>query len=555
MVYIHSITHDNPEIEKNVNFFADLFVFIVRNLGKLDGLCFDNPLSITEKIIYQIEENQEYSSEYLKPLLNHPFLNSNQFLKNFRNYLPVQDEIERVKALTKKEFKHWSYDNQYFLGNINKLAKELKRSMFNRSLKGIIAILKEQQWSHKNMDELFYHILIIATELLFKGYHKKDLENIFSAYIIKPAKKGFNNQLYRFKELYKSKPESQHFIFQVTGIKIPISGVIKYDDVTFYSGQNIKFKPLLSTAKESVFLKDFFENETAVAMVKIKFNSKLIGQRDAVQSIKRALFYLNNNLGINAQINPYSFFHTPNFKINPGHKWERYGEDYRLNDYELKRLEQNIFTRLKNSSIIFQKHFFKNEFLYEYALSTSKSSDNWLYLETLLKAYIKESSSTRIDEIVSDVLLYSVEKDNLDVLEEYLFNTITNDRNQKTKIEKKHYPRYFEMIKNKERIPIEEIEIQTDNRFIHFLTEKIHSLRNKNDNSSYKTYFLEILSVLKAQRNSFVHSGYNQNNSSIALSYIMPGLLIRFRRNLQDKAIENKDFNFNQVVTHFIKNH
>jgi len=288
-------------------------------------------------------------------------------------------------------------------------------------------------------------------------------------------------------------------------------------------------------------------------MVKIKFHSKLIGQRDAVQRIKRALLYLNNSLGINAQIKPYSFFHTPNFKISPGHRWDRSGEDYRLNDYELERLEQNIFTRLKNSSIAFQKHFFKNEFLYEYALSTSKSSDIWLYLETLLKTYIKESSSTRIDEIISEVLLSSSRKDNLDVLELYLINSITNDRKQKIKIERKEYSRYFDMIKNHEGIPIEEIETLTNHRFIHFLTAKIRSIRSTDNTQSYNTYFLEVLSDLKAQRNSFVHTGVNQNKSSIALSYLMPDILIRFRRNIQDKAIESENLNFNQVVSLFRK--
>jgi|SRR5690554_174965 len=553
MAYIHVITHDNKVIEENVNFFADLFVFIVRNLGELDGLNFDNPLSITEKIIYQIEENQEFAAEYLKPLLTNRFLNENPYLANYRNYRLVNDEIGEVKSLSKKEFKKWSLDNQSFLTNTNQLQKELKRSMFNRSLKHIISLLKELQWSHDKTEELYYHTSIIATELLFKGYHKKDLENIFNSYIIKPTKTGFNEQFNRFKELYRQKPESHHFIFQITGIKLSVTDVIKYDDVTLYSGLNKKFNPIRNTAKDSVFLEDFFETETAVAMVKIKFHSKLIGQRDAVQRIKRALLYLNNSLGINAQIKPYSFFHTPNFKISPGHRWDRSGEDYRLNDYELERLEQNIFTRLKNSSIAFQKHFFKNEFLYEYALSTSKSSDIWLYLETLLKTYIKESSSTRIDEIISEVLLSSSRKDNLDVLELYLINSITNDRKQKIKIERKEYSRYFDMIKNHEGIPIEEIETLTNHRFIHFLTAKIRSIRSTDNTQSYNTYFLEVLSDLKAQRNSFVHTGVNQNKSSIALSYLMPDILIRFRRNIQDKAIESENLNFNQVVSLFRK--
>jgi hypothetical protein len=320
-----------------------------------------------------------------------------------------------------------------------------------------------------------------------------------------------------------------------------------------------KFSPMFlpwEPGRRSVrndYLIDFFETETAIAMVKIKFISKLIGQRDAVQRINKALLYLNNSLGINTQIKPYSFFHTPNFKISPGHRWERSGEDYRLTKYELERLERNIFTRLKNSSLPFQKHYFKNEFLYEYALSTSKSSDIWLYLETLLKGYTRDSSTTRIDDIVSDVLLYSVKKDNTEVLETYLINAITNDRNQKIKIEIWEYSRYFDLIKKNEGIPIEEIESLTDHRFIHFLTDKIRTLRSTDNTQQYKSYFLEVLSDLKAQRNSFVHTGVNQNKSSIALSYLMPGILIRFRRNLQDKAIENLDLNFNQVVSLFSK--
>lgn len=553
MAYIHGITHNNPEIEKNVNFFADLFVFIVRNLGELDGLYFDNPLSLTEKIIYQIEENEDHSAEYLKSFVNRSLFKNNKYLMSSQNYQALMQEIDKVGSLSQKSINKGELSKLEFIKNIKKFESELKRSMFNRSLNSIIPLLKEQQWSNDKTEDLFYHTSILATELLFKGYHKKDLENIFNSYIIKPSTKGFNEQFYRFRELYKAKAESHHFIFQITGIKISISDIIKYDDVTFYSGLHKKFNPLRNTAKDSVFLEDFFETETAIAMVKIKFHSKLIGQRDAVQRIKRALLYLNNSLGINAQIKPFSFFHTPNFKISPGHLWDRSGEDYRLNNYELDRLEQNIFTRLKNASIPFQKHFYKNEFLYEYALSTSKSSDIWLYLETLLKTYIEETSSTRIDEIICEVLLSSSRKDNLDVLELYLINAITNDREQKIKIERKEYSRYFEMIKNHEGIPIEEIEALTNHRFIHFLTDKIRSLRSTDNTQSYKTYYLEVLSDLKAQRNSFVHKGVNQNKSSIALSYLMPDILIRFRRSIQDRAIENGDLNFNQAVSLFRK--
>lgn len=549
MAYIHGIAHPNSEIEKNVNFFADLFVFIVRNLGLLDGFHFDNPLSITEKIIFQIEENKNRSSEYLKPLVNNRLLKNNQYLTWSLNYQSLMQDIEKVGSLSQKSINKGELSKLEFVKNIKKFESELKRSMFNRSLKSIISLLTVQQWSNDKTEELLYHTSIIATELLFKGYHKKDLENIFNSYIIKPTKTGFNEQFNRFKELYWQKPLLHHFIFQITGIKLSATDVIKYDDVAFYSGLNKKFNPLRNSAKDSVLLEDFFETETALAMVKIKFHSKLIGQRDAVQRIKWALLYLNNSLGINAQIKPYSFFHTPNFKISPGHRWDHLGEDYRLNDYELERLELNIFTHLKNASIPFQKQFLKNEFLYEYAISTSKSSDIWLYLETLLKEYTKESSNTRIDEIVNDVLLDSVGTDNLDTLEIYLVNAITNDRNQKIKIERREYSHYFEMIKNHEGIPIEEIETLTDHRFIHFLTNKIRTLRSIDNSQSYKIYLLEVLSDLKAQRNSFVHTGVNQNKSSIALSYLMPDILIRFRRNIRDKAFENGELNFNQVVS------
>lgn len=552
MAYIHGINHDNPEIEKNVNFFADLFVFIVRNLGVLDGLHFDNPLSISEKIIYQIEENKDRSCEYLKPLVNHILLKNNQYLTWSHNYQSLMQDIEKVRTLSQKSINKGELTKLEFLKNIKRFETELKRLMFNRSLKCIISLLKEQQWSKEKTEELFYHTSIIATELLFKGYHKKDLENIFNSYIIKPTKTGFNEQFYRFKELYKVKPESHHFIFQITGIQLSASDIINYDDVTIYSSLNKKFKPLLGAAKDTIFLEDFFETETAVAMVKIKFNSKLIGQRDAVQRIKRALIYLNNSLGLNAQIKPYTFFHTPNFKISPGHKWDRTGEDYRLNKYELERLEQNIFTRLKNSSITFQKHFFKNEFLYEYAISTSKSSDVWLYLETLLKSFEKESKN-RIDEIVSEVLLTSVIGDNLQILEIYLINAISNDRNQKIKIERRHYSHYYELIKSKIAVPIEEIETLSDHRFIHFLTDKIRSLSSVDSSQSYKTYFFEVISDLKAQRNSLVHSGVIQSKSSVALSYLIPEILIRFRRNLQYQALKAHTSSFNDIILKFVE--
>lgn len=539
-------------MEKNVNFFADIFVFITNNLGELDGLNFDNPLSIIQKSIYQIEENTEYSTEYLKPLLSHNLLYNNKELVPFKNYESVQNEIDIINGFDKKEHKKWSLNNQQFLIKIKKLERELRLNIFKNSLGKIIELLKVTDGFLDKKNSLIYHSSIIATELLFKGYHKKDLENIFNTHIIKPTENGFNGQFLRFEELYNAKPENDYFIFQIDGISLSSNDILKYDVVSFYSGLHRKFEPLRKSAKDTYLVKNFFQTESAVALVKVKYNSKIIGQSKAVREISKALLFLNNQLKIQATIKPFAYFHTPNFKISPGHRWERAGENYRLNKFEFERLEKNVFIKLKTSNPSFRKHFLKNEFLYEYAISTGKSSDIWLYLETLLHNFVKESNH-RIDLILTNILLSSASKDNIEVLELYLINAINNDHNQKVRIDRKQYYSYFDYMNKDMQIPIGEIESSTDHWFVHFLTTTIRNQRKEFDKEYVMNYFLRVISDLKSQRNSYVHSGFHQTKTSIALALIMPDLLIRFRRNLINKSMERNDLDFNQVISLFFE--
>jgi hypothetical protein len=65
MTFLNEITHPEKIVETKVNFFADYFNFVASQIDKSDYLDVENYLSLIEKMVFQIETNNNHCSRYI----------------------------------------------------------------------------------------------------------------------------------------------------------------------------------------------------------------------------------------------------------------------------------------------------------------------------------------------------------------------------------------------------------------------------------------------------------------------------------------------------------
>ena len=62
---LNLLTNPNPLLQAKMRFFADSFNFYNEFLGTLPGFPFDNPISLLDKIAFQIRTNIDYCPKYI----------------------------------------------------------------------------------------------------------------------------------------------------------------------------------------------------------------------------------------------------------------------------------------------------------------------------------------------------------------------------------------------------------------------------------------------------------------------------------------------------------
>ena len=105
MTFLNQITHPEKIIETKVNFFADYYNFVASQIEKSDYLDVENYLSLIEKMIFQIDTNNDSCYKYIYSYLTHPLIQKeNKYFKDYKNYTLVSNLFEEYKNQGKANF-------------------------------------------------------------------------------------------------------------------------------------------------------------------------------------------------------------------------------------------------------------------------------------------------------------------------------------------------------------------------------------------------------------------------------------------------------------------
>ncbi len=573
MAYIHKIVHENPIIRRKVGFFADYFHFAAETIGQNDNISIDNPLSLVDKIIIQIEGNLENSSKYIISYLSNPLLSDhNPFLKEIKTFSCISPILTQYKDVLRKKdkvIKKWYSDNPDFLQCLKELRDELQSRFFDIVMKSILSHLKCEHDIEVHKDILILAVNCLVSEFLLNNRSKKDVKNLFQKiltsdrtglpllYNLEPnddAKANFigNRTLHQqFLGITDSlaEPFKEYFlIFQVCNMTVPDDFEFTYNKVTFYSPNHGLIKMLQSsdTNNFKIFLNDFLsENVGMLACVRSQFYSLEVAKNNALGLIKQELKFVNHSLGSNCSVRSFAFFGTANFKsldiisLNENKDELEPGKD-------LVKLEDNPFSILMKFAPISKVHFLNCEKIYVEAMTTKNPGDYWHYLETLLTPVnLRTGKKIQIIDTVSTILTLNSEYHHkVKILLSYIRDGImTSDRStlgipDEYKL-KKIYSWEYE---------IEELNGIINHPFMNYIISDYLRPFGIDDINKIREHYSRVLWETQSERNFYIHRGLRNDKASIHLEGTIVRLGTRLRWLIFDAIEKNDGMPFHDII-------
>lgn len=320
---INQITHSSELVQRKVNYFADYYYYTVNNIGKYDGLEIENHRSLIEKSIYQIENNLEYCPLYLEYYFNHTLLGRDL------NYLEAYKHLDSASSLISQFLRagnrgkkvKWICGNPQFLESLKALNKELRRKMFECSLKEVVSFLKCSHDLNEHAEAMKHHTHIMVSEFLLKGGDRTEASTVIDRIMsnevgvfpfpnsllnnntgdrLQDAKekfiehRTFDQQFDGISNIYKQKARKVDFLFRISGVPSEPNFRFKYNKVAFYHSNHAKFNQIKEKFNDSLFPGGFFVgNQLLIAVVRVEYFSTTIAEQQALNTLQSELEFLN----------------------------------------------------------------------------------------------------------------------------------------------------------------------------------------------------------------------------------------------------------------------
>lgn len=567
MPKIHRITHDDQLVERKVNFFADYFAFAAETIGTNDLVPIENPLSLVDKIIFQVTHNPNRCIPYVDGYLNYfSFLEWENY-KEFKSYKRLKNLIIEYKANKKQGLKiTWLQSNPEFLQTLNIFKRDLKKIMFKKALREIISYLRCVHEIETHKEDLVNQTNIIVSELVLNDRSKNDIAMIFERIITReigkfpfskslksPEEKenfiknrNFQQQFDGIYNILKEKLSANYFIFRVYGLKSFDQFTFVYNRVTFYNPKHEKLQEINKKIKGEKFLNDFLENDEylLLAVVRAEYGSIDIATSNAVEIINRELQFINKVFSANCYLEKFSYLLTPDF-VSIGWHMNAKDKGHRIIAKETELLEDNPYNFLRKSPKRLKEDLLKYEPIFVDALMNRNISTYWQYLETIIPA--TKHDEKQVIHSVSNLLLLNAETHYKNRLRSYIIGALSP-----LSISAAHLgistSRQLEIINRPDLINWRDLKDEINHPFLKYLVGEFLSKLNKQDLLNRKHFYEVILLEAYAQRNSIIHRGFANEKSLITLNGTLPRFVNRLRWILFDGIKQKVGNDYPEIV-------
>lgn len=601
---LHFLTNDNLLLENKMRYFADYFIYANEYLGKLPHLPFDNPISLFDKIQFQLENNIERCPKsidmYISQLGYYPLKLTTQVSKSYK---PFISEFKQKWNLLKNdtEKKKWLKNEPGILENVIKIKAELNENLFPFAHKALFTFLVCSHPLAKHKKDIQLLTQLIITIFRFKEITKKQVSKYIERLLTRdkyefplPLNILKEVQSESFIELRDNFLENRDFKNQFEGLKnileaystrkgyfiYPIAGIhlndkqqkmfsVKFDKVTFISSKHQLLKKLRISVhqndkSEKIIAKlypTFFKKGSVLSIIEMNYEKKKDTAIIAKEIVEKELSFLSTYFNTTKlRVVRDDFLWASNFEDN---LWwgnvEILGKRANLcfpNEYQINDVLDNPFSRLRKEEIKSSKAILFNEWVFLKAFNQNDLSAYWLYIENLFwrknleKRVIKESFVNLSQSIIPDLLN---EYNSSIAFLAYSF----------------HVPEPEEMIgltdnEAKEIFNSTKCE-KKDFNWKHYLPKLKHDffkdvvvnylkLSSKKESLSWRNYFSNIAQELSDYRNSELHSGLINEFSRVKLNFILPDIMNLIRWEIIHSAEQNPTLEYTQLIDQLCKN-
>lgn len=580
MPKLSQITHVDQNTKEKVNYFCDFFKHYAHLIGKNPDFPFENLLSITCRLEYQIKFNKFNRTKYVPYLAKQFKSYKGDIANSFPNYTIVYNELELYMSVTKHK-NTWISNSSILNDVITILKDELDQKLFDKSLQELITALRcrHKLVTHKGL--IKYITQTIVTELVFGNRTLKKVEKVISRIISKDKnefplsqnilcknenddyedvlKEFFNNRTFKeqFEGIinYHRKPKTKvKFLFRIINLRMDRNDEFVYNNVTVISKLSKKLRALKKKSKEVFYLEEFFNSPNIViAFTDVEYHEFGIGKEIAIRKIQNTLNFMNNSLIFSGSLDTYTCITTSDFSDIGGTK-ELTPTYLKLKDDYLSNLNKsNPYRILGESNAPCREQFLKFEHIYNSALIDDKIESYWHYLECifLFGRDINAGHKIIIDE-AAKILAHHFHKDYFLNYKLIIFNCLNGFMPNDSEFSFS-YQESNEIWKDFRNSDIKEKTQRFKNTFVKDLNRALSFSKTRKFKLKSYDYFNSIFLELFETRNSYIHKGYLSPRTKVKMKIVIPPLMKIIRDKIMKKIKLSKRRDLGAVIKSLVK--
>lgn len=557
MAQIAILNNSDPNVDAKANFFADYFHFYATVLGVTAEFELETPLSLVDKICYQLEHNIKNCGQYIRTFLLHDYLSGNKvYLKGYTSYARVEEVIYGWQSFKSKDFidKQREWLDAFWLFN-----EELSKNMFTKSLDSIINILTCGHPVTEHIEDIKVHTKILVSAYIFFGRDKAYLGEVFQFILSKDihefpfpkdittdkqkevfiAERSLEKQFRAIFDHLSAKIVDATYYYKVYGADFPAQFMLRYNNVVFYSREHVHVKEILETDENEVIETNFF-----LAEVTVRYFSSALAEKEARRQIQEEVRYLTSLLKRDFIVdNQHNYFVQFDNLISPA--WSSHKLMHRYEAEDLSKLKHNPHEQLRETYSLASDHVRSFEHLLVAAALDNSIPGYWHYLEAMFSVYKQED---KLKDVLSTIVLINEQEIRRSLITEQLSSMFSF----------MHFPRHrFAMsVQEAHTISVDlyngkvpEAVRKLDYPLIIELLTYHDKALTAADYKAAKDYYYRLLTEGYMQRNTYIHQGKSQREAHLKLLHSFPDFIRRVRHLLFNAIRDRKSgFNFKEVV-------
>ena len=583
---LNFLTNPDPNRQEKMRFFADYFLFVNKYLGKLPNIPFDNPYSLLDKIIFQIENNPKYFQNYIGNYFQQFF--SFHDTKESKPEISVIEKLHRqYNLLPYKKKKQWVNDNSDFIDEIKRLHFEYKTKLFDENFSSLFSFINCSHTLIEHISEIKFSVQILVSQFRLNGYSKQHVDSSidrilsrdnfpFPPHIVnikntsqqKKAqkeyleKRNFKEQFFGLKNLL-TRPQTQNgiFIYAIENCsldsEINDSFKIIFDQVTFISpthnllkklNQSILKNPNSLTEKINKF---FFGKNILLAYIRLNYDVLKYAEEIGLKVVKQELRQFNNYLNADLKVNTKHFLFTNHLNKLEAANISLMDGVKHIRENDVRILESNPYETLRDILSEAKSQILYNEDIFFRAIETDDVTFYWHYIENTFWS-INITDPLKIQEEFSKLLFKQIgklKKEVLSAMNSLIIPPFGFDYKEIGLEEDDLFIPAGGLLKRMNpNFNILLFEHKIKSPFLSYLITYHKEFDSIDRNKSWNDYFKSLVLELYEYRNNKVHSGKVNLFAEIKLREALPLVMNKVRWDLINACKANPNLSFKELI-------